>query len=150
MIAAVLLVVLFYMPDWVNLPFLYATALTIGFCLGAHPLCFPLGKENNPLQISGTATAVTNMLIMSGGMILPPIVGRLLDFHSTQVGINGLPIYNASDYLFACKIIPIGVGIGILLCFFLKETYCQQRMGEIEEEKSQDATAPGLITERSS
>lgn len=126
-IAAVLLGIMFYLPEMVSLYFLYVTAFIVGFCLGSHPLCFPLGKENNPLQISGTATAVTNMLIMTGGMILPPIVGKLLDFHCTQIGANGIPIYNASDYLFACRIIPIGVGIGILLCFFLKETYCQQR-----------------------
>lgn len=127
MIAAILLGILFYLPDLVTLHFLYITSFTVGFCLGSHPLCFPLGKENNPLQISGTATAVTNMLIMTGGMILPPFVGKLLDFHCTNIGSNGLPIYNANDYLFACRIIPIGVGIGIFLCFFLKETYCQQR-----------------------
>lgn len=126
-IAAVLLCVLFYFPNVMGLTGLYVTSFILGFCLGSHPLCFPLGKENNPLRISGTATAATNMLIMTGGMVLPPIVGKLLDFHATVIGANGLPIYNASDYLFALSIIPIGVGIGIFLCCFLKETHCRQQ-----------------------
>jgi len=124
--AAALLCVVFYLPNMISLYGLYSIAFTIGFCLGSHPLCFPLGKENNPIQISGTATAATNMLIMVGGMVFPPIVGKLLDLHSTQIGANGLPVYNASDYVFALSLIPLGVALGIVLCLFLKETYCEQ------------------------
>jgi MFS family permease len=136
LVASVLLCVLFYFPNLINVHLLYIISFVIGFCLGSHPLCFPLGKENNPLRISGTATAVTNMLIMTGGMILPPVVGKLLDYHATQVGPNGLPIYNASDYTFALSIIPIGVMIGIGLCFFLKETYCKQRIDDLEDTRT--------------
>lgn len=123
--AALLLCAVFYLPNLFNLYGLYCIAFMIGFCLGSHPLCFPLGKENNPPQISGTAVAATNMLIMVGGMIFPPIVGKLLDMHSTQVGADGLHIYTASDYVSALSLIPIGVGLGIVLCLFLKETYCE-------------------------
>jgi MFS family permease len=132
--AALLLCVVFYAPSYISLYGLYCISFTIGFCLGSHPLCFPLGKENNPIQISGTATAATNMLIMVGGMVFPPIVGKLLDMHSTQIGANGLPVYNAGDYVFALSLIPIGVGLGIVLCFFLKETYCAQ-VTEIEDKR---------------
>lgn len=128
--AAALLCLVFYAPGLINLYGLYCISFIIGFCLGSHPLCFPLGKENNPIQISGTATAATNMLIMVGGMVFPPIVGKLLDMHSTQVGPNGLPIYNASDYVFALSLIPIGVALGIVLCLFLKETYCESQVKE--------------------
>lgn len=132
--AALLLCIVFYMPNAIHLWGLYAIFLFIGFSCGAHPLCFPLGKENNPIQISGTAVAVTNMLIMLGGNIFPPVVGELLDLHSTAVGINGLPIYNASDYTFALSVVPIGVALGIFLSLFLKETHCESQATEEAEE----------------
>ena len=128
--AAVLLAVVFYMPG-LTISQLYTVFFLIGFCCGAHPLCFALGKESNPIQISGTAVAVTNMLIMSGGAIFQPIVGKLLDMHTkVQIGADGLPIYAAADYNFALSIVPIGVAIGIFLSMFLKETYCESQASE--------------------
>lgn len=122
--AAILLCVVFYYPglnsDYFNLIF-----FMIGFCCGAHPLTFALGKENNPVQISGTAVAVTNMLIMLGGMVFQPVVGWLLDMHATSIGANGLPVYSASDYTFALSVVPIGVALGIFLSIFLRETHCE-------------------------
>lgn len=131
--AALLLCIVFYLPGMFSLYGLYISFFIIGFCCGAHPLCFPLAKENNPLQISGTAVAYTNMLIMLGGMIFPPIVGKLLNMHSTTFGATGLPIYSASDYTFALSVIPIGVALGIFLSLFLKETYCESQPNKAEE-----------------
>lgn len=129
-IAAVLLCVVFYVPN-ISLYWLHITFLMIGFCCGAHPLCFALGKENNSIQMSGTAVAVTNMLIMLGGAIFQPVVGKLLDLHTiSPLGANGLPTYVASDYTFALSVVPIGVALGIFLSFFLKETHCQSTENE--------------------
>lgn len=131
--AAVLLCAVFYVPG-ITTSMLYGVFFMIGFSCGAHPLCFALGKENNPIQISGTAVAVTNMLIMAGGMIFQPVVGKLLDLHTINtIGANGLPVYSASDYTFAMSIIPIGVAIGIVLSVFLKETYCESQADELAE-----------------
>jgi MFS family permease len=133
MFAAILLCVIFYVPG-LSLSQLYVTFFLVGFCCGSHPLCFPLGKENNPVRISGTAVAVTNMLIMLGGAIFQPVVGRLLDLHTTSpIGANGLPVYTASDYTFALSVVPIGVAFGIFLSFFLKETYCESQAKEEDE-----------------
>jgi len=130
-IAALLLAIVFYVPG-LSLHTLHIMFFIVGFCCGAHPLCFALGKENNPIQFAGTAVAITNMLIMLGGAIFQPAVGKLLDIHASGVlGTNGLPIYTASDYTFALSVIPIGVGISLLLSFFLKETYCQSVAKEI-------------------
>lgn len=131
--AALLLCVVFYIPG-LTLSGLYSIFFMIGFCCGAHPLCFALGKESNPIQISGTAVAVTNMLIMAGGAIFQPVVGKLLDLHATSpVGANGLPVYTSSDYTFALSVIPIGVALGIFLSIFLKETYCESQASEADD-----------------
>ena len=130
--AALLLCAVFYVPN-LNVAWLSSIFFLIGFCCGAHPLCFALGKESNPIQISGTSVAVTNMLIMLGGMIFQPVVGKLLDYHTTSIGANGLPIYSPSDYTFALSIVPLGVALGIVLSLFLKETHCKSQATEEEE-----------------
>jgi MFS family permease len=107
---------------------LYLIFFFLGVFCGAHPLCFALGKENSPNQFSGTAVAVTNTLIMLGGLIFQPVVGKLLDKHAVNVMLqDGVPIYSAQDYTYALSIIPIGLMISIFLSFMLKETYCESR-----------------------
>lgn len=132
-LAAILLSIIFYYPG-LTLDQLYVMFFITGFCCGAHPLCFALGKENNPAPIAGTAVAVTNMLIMAGGAIFQPVVGKLLDFHTVNpLGTDGLPVYSATDYTFALSIIPMGVAFAIFLSFFLKETYCESQAKEADE-----------------
>ncbi|MEO8401791.1 MAG: MFS transporter [Gammaproteobacteria bacterium] len=122
------LATIFYMPG-LSRPVLYTLLFLVGVFCGAHPLCFALGKENSPNQISGTAVAFTNTLIMLGGMIFQPVVGKLLDNHAVNVVMqNGIPIYNASDYNYALTVIPVGLVVAIVLSFFLKETYCQSHV----------------------
>lgn len=137
--AALMLVVVFYVPG-LSMTQLYLSFFIIGFCCGGHPLCFALGKETNPIQISGTSVAVTNMLIMGGGAIFQPLVGKLLDLHATGIGPNGLPIYNSPDFTFALSVIPVGVAFGIFLCLFLKETHCQPQASAAEEQIFKPAT----------
>lgn len=150
--ATLLLAIVFYfpIPNGLLIPLFFS----IGFCCGAHPLCFALGKENNPIQISGTSVAVTNMFIMLGGVICQPLVGRLLDWHAgvtpklVSTGVTDLPLYSASDYTFALSIVPIGVCLSLLLSVFLKETHCQsQAKAEHEEIFSNAAHVnPSLAT----
>jgi MFS family permease len=121
--AAVFLCAIFYGPhfEMSTLNFIF---FMVGFCCGAHSICFALGKENNPVHLSGTAVATTNMLIMAGGMVFQPLAGALLDLHASgTLGADGLRIYTTADYNFALSVIPLGVALGIFLCIFLKETH---------------------------
>ncbi|MDX1901052.1 MAG: MFS transporter [Gammaproteobacteria bacterium] len=124
-IAGILLCMIFYSHD-LSLTELYICFFVTGFCCGAHPLCFALSKESSPPDVCGTAIAATNLLIMAGGAIFQPVVGKLLDWHTTQpLGANGLPVYSASDFTFALSVIPVGVLIGIILSMFIRETHCK-------------------------
>lgn len=121
--AALFLCAIFYGPMF-SIPTLNFIFFMVGICCGCHSICFALGKENNPMHLSGTAVATTNMLIMAGGMIFQPVAGLLLDLHASgAVGVDGLRIYTGTDYNFALSIIPLGVALGIFLCLFLKETH---------------------------
>lgn len=126
--STMLLSIVFYVPG-LSLLTLNVIFFFVGIFCGAHPLCFALGKENSPLQFSGTAVAVTNSLIMLGGMIFQPAVGKLLDSHAVNVVFqDGMPMYTANDYTYALSVVPIGLMISIILTFFLKETYCESRL----------------------
>jgi MFS family permease len=133
-ITAMLLYAIFYYPE-LSMSQLSVIAFIAGFCCGAHPLCFALGKENNPVSMAGTAVAVTNMFIMMGGIIFPPIVGKLLDLH-TNVSANGLHTYLASDYTFALSVVPMGIVLGTILSMFLKETYCESHETSLEKKSA--------------
>lgn len=120
--AALLLCIIFYVPS-LTLSMLYVLFFMTGFCCGAHPLCFALGKEINSPEIAGTAIAATNMLIMAGGAIFQPLVGKLLDWHAgLPAGMNSLPVYSTADYTFALSVVPLGVVLGIILSLFIRET----------------------------
>lgn len=143
--STIFLSLIFYMPG-LSLHVLYALFFFVGIFCGAHPLCFALGKENCPNQISGTAVAVTNTLIMLGGMIFQPVVGKLLVKHAVApVMQNGVPIYSASDYNYALVIVPAGLILAIVLSFFLKETYCQSHA--LDEHDSASVTDGALALE---
>lgn len=136
--AAFFLSIIFYGPQ-LNLLYLKAVFFMVGFCCGSHSICFALGKENNPIHLSGTAVATTNMLIMAGGMIFQPLAGKLLDLHASgALGPDGLRIYTSADYSFALSIIPFGVGLGIFLCSFLKETHGEYRPDSVNTARSID------------
>lgn len=126
-VAFVVMSYIFYGPQ-MSLTSLYVVMFILGIVCGSHPLCFCLGKENNPHHLAGVAVATTNMLIMLGGVIFQPFVGWLLDMHSSdQYDLQGLPIYTADDYAWAISVIPIGLILAIILIPFLKETFCQER-----------------------
>lgn len=128
--STILISIVFYVPN-LSLISLSAVFFLLGIFCGAHPLCFALGKENSPIQFSGTAVAVTNTLIMLGGLIFQPVVGKLLDKHAVDVVLeNGVPLYSAGDYIYALSVIPIGLMLAIFLTFFIKETYCESRAPE--------------------
>lgn len=131
--SAVFLSAVFYIPN-LSMTTLHILFFLIGIFCGAHPLCFAIGKENSPLRFSGSAIAVTNTLIMLGGMIFQPLVGKLLDIHSNHsVMQDTVPLYSSSDYTYALSIVPIGLMIAIFLIFFIKETYCESINQEAKE-----------------
>lgn len=127
LMSSLLLSLIFYVPG-LSLTTLYIIFFFVGIFCGAHPLCFALGKENSPIQFSGTAVAVTNTLIMLGGMIFQPVVGKLLDNHAVNIVLQeGIPQYSSADYIYALSVVPMGLITSIFLTFFIKETYCQSR-----------------------
>ena len=73
------------------------------------------------------------MMNMVGVAIAQPLIGVLLDKFWMQDPLNQAllqvnhaeRIYQASEYIKAVSILPLGILIAILLLPFIKETYCK-------------------------
>ncbi|MCB1827224.1 MAG: MFS transporter [Coxiellaceae bacterium] len=102
---------------------LYILLFILGAFCGPHPLCFTLSKENYMQKISGTAIAFANFIIMMGGFIFQPVVGKLLDLVWVGTIQDGIRVYTPSNYMFALSIMPLGLLIAGVLSLFIKETY---------------------------
>ena len=102
---------------------LYILLFIFGVFCGPHPLCFTLSKENYSPKIAGTAIAFANFVIMMGGFIFQPVVGKLLDLVWAGALENGIRVYSSSNYMFALSIMPIGLLIAGILSLCIKETY---------------------------
>lgn len=105
---------------------IYALLFTLGLFCGPHPLCFSLSKENCSHEISGTAVAFTNFVIMLGGMVLQPVVGYFLEFLS-HAPATADTVYSNTDFAIALSVIPLGLLIAYFITLFIQETYGSQK-----------------------
>ena len=117
----------------------YMLMFTLGLFYSCQAIVFAVGRELSPNEASGTAIALTNMIVMIGAMVLQPLIGNLLDWslhtrgsshmmstydHAATAFLN---IYSAQDYQFAMMIIPIGIFIAAILTIFIRETYAESK-----------------------
>jgi MFS family permease len=110
-----------------NLPLylIYAALFVYGLSCSVQVVVFALGKEHSSLSLTGSAVAITNMLVMLSGMVLQPFLGWLLDFKWSGNMLNNIPYYGVVEYRFALSILPIGMILAFILLFFIKETYAK-------------------------
>ena len=130
--ATIVMALLLYLPDLTKNG-IYCLMFLLGLFYSSQAIVFAVGRELSPREAAGTAMAMTNMIVMLGGMFIQPLVGWLLDMsarlrqpamdlgHITAEKVN--QIYTASDYQFALSVIPIGILVAALLTFFLRETH---------------------------
>lgn len=106
-----------------SIPVLYGIFFIIGACIGTHPLCFVLAKENFATKMAGTVVGASNVLIMLGGVFFQPLVGIILDKTSGSAlsHIHGAA-YSTYSYTVALSILPLSFIICLALVAFIKET----------------------------
>jgi MFS family permease len=95
----------------------YSVGLVAGLASGAAMLPYTVIKEANPPQVSGTATGVVNFLNFTFSALLIPVFGWIL----SQAG-GGAAQMTLEHYQSAFEPLLYGVGVAIVLTFFLKET----------------------------
>lgn len=91
------------------------------FC-SSEVIVFAISKESCP-NMTGTAIAITNAIVMISGFTLTTLFGLILDFswssHSTV--INGLHTYLFVDYQMASYLLPVSIIVSLILSFYIKE-----------------------------
>ncbi|HYI83849.1 MAG TPA: MFS transporter, partial [Acetobacteraceae bacterium] len=95
----------------------YALGLMTGIASGAAMLPYTVIKEANPRHVSGSATGVIGFLNLSLTALLGPVFANML----VPQGSGSGPIA-AATYQAAFTPIVYGVGLAVVLAFFLKET----------------------------
>jgi MFS family permease len=96
-----------------------------GFFSSAQNQTFSISRESCPSSISGTALAITNMLVMLGGMVLQPLVGKLLDNGWDGKIQNGVHVFSNANYTHALMILPIGLAVGAIVTLLIRETHAK-------------------------
>ena len=95
----------------------YVVGIVTGIASGAAMLPYTVIKEANPPEFSGTATGVVNFLNFTFSALLGPVFARILEVVS-----GGASQMTLEHYQQGFEPLLYGVGIAIVLCFFLKET----------------------------
>lgn len=123
-VSAILFSAILYVPH-ISKEGIYITLFIIGLFSSAQILVFAISREISPEKSVGTAIALTNMIVMLGGVMLQPLIGYLLDFKWAGQMVDGVRVYSVSDYQYALAILPISLVVTVFLSFFLKETNCK-------------------------
>jgi sugar phosphate permease len=110
---------------------LTALVAAIGFCAGCFIISFAFAKESVPAHLSGTASGVANMGVISGPMILQPLIGALLD-RSWQGTMGsgdfaGKRVFDFAAYSEAFSVMLLWGALSLVLLAFTRETFCKQQ-----------------------
>ena len=92
-----------------------------GFFSGGQLLNFSFAIEIMPKYAKGSATAVTNFIVMASGALIQPLCGFLMDFFWDGAVEMGQPIYDVVTYQRAMSFFPASFLIAAIIALFLKE-----------------------------
>jgi sugar phosphate permease len=111
-----------YFPH-LSIPVLYIALLLFGILSSAQILVFAICHELTSIKVAGTAIALTNMIVMLGGNLFQPLIGKFLDIAWSGEMLKGIRIYSAHAYQLALGIIPASIFLVLIILFFLRETH---------------------------
>ena len=96
-----------------------------GLASGCFVVCYAAVRETNTRETAGTALGLVNMATIGSGAIFQPIVGLLLDLGWDGRMQGGARFYSPEAYHDAFLLLPVCAGLALLLCFFVRETWCK-------------------------
>ena len=114
-----------YLPDLPR-PMLAGLLGLIGFFSGSMVLSFVFAKESMPLPLSGTVSGVVNMGVMSGPMLLQPLVGWMLDRRWLGAELDGIRVYALEAYQAGFDLMLGWLAVAAGLILLTHETHCRQ------------------------
>jgi MFS family permease len=122
---AVLLTLILYVPykldyhvaHWI----LYVAFFLFGALTSTHPLIFALAKENYDKSVAGTVVALTNCLVMLGGVVFQPLTGYMIDTVHRHFTL-GTKAYTPLDFTLGIALVPVSLLVAAIIAMWLKDT----------------------------
>ncbi|WP_342220557.1 MFS transporter [Rickettsiella endosymbiont of Miltochrista miniata] len=121
LLGAFLFTLLIYFPFFSS-HYLAIILFSFGLCSSAQIIVFPIARELNVQGLAGTAIAVTNLLVMLGGALSEPLIGKALDVVTGTHVRGNLMAFSVESFQHALTIIPVAFVIAAVLAVFVKET----------------------------
>jgi MFS family permease len=125
-IGAILMLAVIYYPSYnhiISIPCLGVILFLIGFFAGSQILVFAVSIELSKKEAAGTATAVTNFIVMISLIFITPLIGKLLVNSWDGTFYNNLAIYSVEGYQKALILIPVLYCAALVLSHFLPDTH---------------------------
>lgn len=89
-------------------------------------LGFAIAKESVSSGLAGTVGGIVNMGNMLGGMIMPPMVGWMLDLRWGGAFVDGVRVYGFDAYRAGFGLMLVWLSASLVLLVFVRETHCRQ------------------------
>ncbi len=93
----------------------------IGFLCTGENLVFPIACRMADVRLAGTAMAMTNMLVMLGGLVFQPLLGVFLEMASGKHVKGDLSVYTGTDFKHALMMLPVFLVVTFIIMFFIKD-----------------------------
>jgi len=124
---AITLSLILFVP---NLPMfiLGILLLLLGISSSGVGICYTLAAEMNSKKIAGTSLAFANMASVIVAAFLLPVIGMILDVADKIEYVNNVPVYSEYAFQIALSFPIVGLLIGCMLIFKIKETFAGQKM----------------------
>jgi MFS family permease len=95
-----------------------------GLGAGGQSVSFGVVKDNNPIDLVGTACGFNNLSVLIGGAVFQPLVGVILKHSGSAHVIQGVSVYDVATYQKALIILPICYFISLIVVkCFMKESH---------------------------
>ncbi|KAB2837125.1 MAG: MFS transporter [Caedimonadaceae bacterium] len=113
--------IIYYSPES------YTIALVLYFMAGlacaGQFVAFGGVADINDRHRTATASGFHNMLCMISGVVLQPLIGKLLVISSCTNDVENNIVYSVKDFYFGLATMPIATFVAIVSVFFIKEVY---------------------------
>ncbi|EKD70888.1 MAG: hypothetical protein ACD_46C00343G0002 [uncultured bacterium] len=126
-LSIMVMLILMFVPN-LSLSVLIILFFLIGLVTSSQVLTYPTIAELNPIYLTSTAVSIDSICIMISGFIVPPFFGWLMEKSGAHEMVNGVMVYSPQAFYYAMMIMPIAFVIGLIIAFFIRETYCQSQV----------------------
>lgn len=109
------------LSGWVWFPLILGLCTVVGLAMGAQVLVFSIVHDHVPAKLSGTASALTNTIIMAVCYMMQSGFGRVMDYFWDHArSADGTPIYTSRPYRYALCILAAFILLALLGVWILK------------------------------